>query len=180
MTDLNTTQMMLARHAIGWSFIPPSLTNNLPTTLSGARSYLQMATNQQTLLAAPLAVDAAYLTKFIDDGGRFADFFEHQRGVLPWYGEEAFRPHVLRDLRMVNDGVRRLKNIVDIWMMEQTELSSEAPLSPFRSVRDLNQVFGSLHVFSSDLSEVFSDCPRTGVEKFYCRDERRRRGLSVS
>lgn len=177
MMEMNPAQQMLASHAIGWSFIRPSLTRNLPTTISDARAYLCQATHQQAQLAAPLGMNATYLTAFIDSGGRYPDFFEHQRGALPWYEEEAFRPHILRDIRMVNEGVRRLRNIIDIWTVEEVALASESPLTPFRSVRDLNQVFGSLSVFSTDLLGVFSDCPRSGIEKFYCRDERRRRGI---
>lgn len=177
MIELNTTQMMLARHAIGWAMVPPSLTHSLPTSLDGARAYLRQAALQERILAAPLEINVEYMTAFVDTGGKYSDFFEHQRGVFGWYQQDHIGPLVLQDVRWVNEGVRRLRNIVDLWTAEEADLASDAPLTPFRSVRDLNQVFGSLSVFSFELMDVFSHCPLSGVQKFYCRDERRRRGL---
>ncbi len=97
---------------------------------------------------------------------------------MPWY-PATFRPTIVRDIRSVNEGVRRLRNIVDSWAVEDAELASDAPLTPFRSVRDLNGVFSALSLFAGDLLGLFSICPVKGIETFYSSDERRRRGLRV-
>ena len=168
---------MLARHAIGWSFVPPALTESLPTTIADARLYIERAENQQAQLLMPLGVDPHYLKAFGEHGGHYEDFFEAQRGMYPWYAEDAYRRFVIRDAVVINDGLRRLRKIVDLWTADETSPASDYALTPFSSAVALNNSFRALSVFAQDLLGTFGACPMTGIQKFYDQEERNRRDL---
>jgi len=148
MNELSLSQSMLARHVIELSFVAPALTNSLPTLLTDAQDYLNLAENQQARLLRPLGIDPKYLTAFAESGGTYEHFFEAQGLHFPWYAtEEGYRDLVVQDVAVINRGIRGLRKILGFWTSEEAALASDYALSPFSSIMTLNGAFGALASF---------------------------------
>lgn len=167
MTTLNTTlnpaQQQLCRHIIAWSWVQPELiSTKLPETLSDSRSYCNLAIKQQEQLLLSLGIRASETTGL-------------QKS--PWLAHDSVKEQVICDIHGVHREVRLLKVLLDCWVAEEISLSSEAPISPFKRIRLLNQHLRGFSLFASDLLSVIAADPVRGIEVFYDREERQRRGL---
>lgn len=173
---------MLARHVIGWALVPPNFTDAscLPTTLEGARTFLDRAALQEAELLRHLGIDAGHLTAVVSDGSAYDEFFAVYAANLPWYDDGDRRALVAHDVGMVNGRLRELRGILAHWQSDDIGLASTATLTPLRSAAELCEAFRSLSAFAADLLEVLSDCPLTGLVTFYDYDERRRRSIPPS
>ncbi len=85
MNPLNAAQAMLARHVIGWALVPPHFTDAscLPTTLEGARTFLDRAALQESELLRHLGIDAGHLTAAVSDRDAYDEFFAASRSIPP-------------------------------------------------------------------------------------------------
>lgn len=162
MTPLSPNQQQLCRHIIAWSCVQSDLISKpLPTTLSGSKQYFDLVSKQQEVLLLPLGIKTNEVN--------------HEK--LSWLSDDSVRNLVIRDIQGVDREVRLLKILLDCWLAEEVSLSSEAPISPFKSVRLLNHHLRGLALFAFDLLLVIADDPIRGIEVFYDREERQRRGL---
>lgn len=167
MTTLNTTlnpaQQQLCRHIIAWSWVQPELiSTKLPKTLADSKRYFDLASKQQEALLLPLGIKASGTTGL-------------QKS--PWLSHGSVKNQVISDIQGVDREVRLLKVLLDCWVAEEISLSSEAPISPFKRIRLLNQHLRGFSLFASDLLSVIATDPVRGIEVFYDREERQRRGL---
>jgi hypothetical protein len=163
MTLLNPAQQQLCRHIIAWSWVQPKLiSKELPTTLSASKRYLELASRQQEELLLPLGIKANGTGSLLKS---------------PWMSHDSVKDLVLGDLEGVDREVRLLRILLDCWLADEVSLSSEAPVSPFKSIRYLNDHFRGLALFASEVLPVIATDPVRGIEVFYDREERQRRRL---